>query len=313
MTSDLLFDENDIQKTVEQMTASHLNNIMQLAVFYTGNREIYAINISKIQNFVILDEIEIVPNHDKQSVIAGVADIRGEVVTFINLDRWLGAPPVDASVYRVGIVCNFNRRKIGILVHEIIRIEDKLSSELKIPETKAMKILYMTRIMLEGKEAACSVFDAERLLGECGLGEESAAFVPPPLLTLPDDRRVLIAEDSPTAARKITDFFDSLEIPYELYGDGAALIERLEAVDPKTVGLIVTDLEMPVRDGFSVIAHVKQTPALKAIPVVVNSSMTSKGIVEKVKSLGAADLVNKSDLQALYGLVEHYLQTGGAR
>ena len=310
MTTDFLFDESDIQKTVEQMTGSHLNNIMQLAVFYTGNREIYAINISKIQNFVILDEIEIVPNHSAEGFVVGVADIRGEPVTFVDLDRWLGAAPVPLLEYQVGIVCNFNRKKIGILTREIIRIEDKCSHELKIPETPALKILYLTRIALEGREVACAVFDAEQLLVDCGLVQEAARSAPlhSPIV---QDKQVLIAEDSPSAARKITDFFDSLEIAYELYPNGAELIDRLESIKPEGVGLIVTDLEMPVRDGFQVIAHIKKSPKLSMLPVVVNTSMTGKGIVEKVKQLGAVDLVNKSDVQALYALVERYLGEAG--
>ena len=39
--------------SVEQMTQGHLRNVQQLAVFYTGHNNIYAINIAKVKAFSI--------------------------------------------------------------------------------------------------------------------------------------------------------------------------------------------------------------------------------------------------------------------
>ena len=249
-----MFDENDIAKTIEQMTESHLNNIMQLALFYTANYEVYAMNISKVQNFVILDEVQIVPHHEKASVIVGVAHIRDELVTFVNLDRWLGIPVENENIYNVGIICNFNNKRTGFLVRDIIRIEDKYSYELKKPNSKDLKLLYVTKVDIDGAEVPCSVFDAERLLNEYGLAEVDPLVVDPKVIF--KNKIVLIAEDSKTVANKIKEFFEKLQINYELYENGSDLIERLKNIDVSTLGLIVTDLEMPVTDGFQVISFV---------------------------------------------------------
>ena len=307
MTADFLFDENDIQKTVEQMTGSHLNNIMQLAVFYTANDEVYAINVAKIQNFVILDEIDLVRNHDPQSLILGVSQIRDELVTFVDLDRWLGVAAPDPSLYKVGVVCNFNRTRMGFLVKEIIGIEDRYSNELMTPSTRDLKVLYVTHIQLGDRRQPCTVFDAEKLIKEVGLFAPLEGHLPDQNQPIASDRLVLVAEDSPTASRQISAFLTSLGVSFELYEDGAQLIDRLEHLDPAQIGLIITDLEMPNRDGFQVISHVKASERLKHTPVVVNSSMTSSGIADKIKSLGAVDLVSKSDLQTLYTLLVQHL------
>ncbi|MDR2034537.1 MAG: chemotaxis protein CheW [Helicobacteraceae bacterium] len=301
------YESNDLQKNVEKMTGSHLNNIMQLAVFYTANYEIYAINVAKIQNFVILDEINIVPNRDSKSVIKGVAQVRDELVTFVDLDSWLGMPKYDPSVFTAGVVCNLNCRRIGFFVRDIIGILDKYSFELKIPDSRELKILYVTSVKIGDQEKPCAVFDVERLMIDCGFPTEMPPFTPPKEFSAFISKKVLIAEDSGSAARKLTDFFDSLGITHELYPDGAALISRLDSIDIDEVGLVVTDIEMPVRDGFQVIAHIKRSEKLNRLPVVVNSSMTSGGVVEKVKRLGAVDLVNKSDPRALFELVKHYM------
>ncbi|MDR3347510.1 MAG: chemotaxis protein CheV [Helicobacteraceae bacterium] len=301
---------SDLHKDIEKITASHLNNIMQLAMFYTGNNEVYAVNVAKIQNFVILDEIDIVPSHDDKSIIIGVSEIRGELVTFVNLDKWLGMPPVDPSLFVVGIVCNLNNKRIGFLVKEIIGIEDKYSHELKTPFARTLKIVYVTKVTIGGVEMPCSVFDIERLIADSGFPAEVPAFVPPEQsssLSRFENKAVLIAEDSVTAARKLTDFFDSLTIRQELYTDGQALIKRLEVIDADDIGMVVTDLEMPVLDGFQVITYIKNSARLSHIPIVVNSSMTSSGILEKIKRLGVNDFVNKSDTHALFHLVERFM------
>ncbi|GHS87754.1 chemotaxis protein CheW [Campylobacterota bacterium] len=299
----------DLHESVVKMTESHLNNIMQLALFYTGNNEIYAVNVAKIQSFVILDEIEIVPNRDPNHIIVGVAQVRGELVTFVNLDAWLGMPIVDLSLFTVGVVCNVNCRRVGFFAREIIGIEDRLSSELMMPGTNQLKILYVTQIMIAGIEKSCAIFDIERLMVDCGFPTETPAFV------MPDkesprfkNKKILIAEDSVTAARKLSDFLTSLKIKYELYSDGGELINRLETIDENEIGLIITDSEMPVRDGFQVISYVKTNERLKHIPIVVNSSMTSGGVIEKVKRLGAAEFVNKSDVYSLYNFIKLHLE-----
>ena len=48
-----------ISGSVEQMTQGHLRNVQQLAVFYTGHNNIYAINIAKVKAFIITEEVAI--------------------------------------------------------------------------------------------------------------------------------------------------------------------------------------------------------------------------------------------------------------
>ena len=96
-----------ISGSVEQMTQGHLRNVQQLAVFYTGHNNIYAINIAKVKAFIIRDEVTINDTPKESDVIAGIATIRGEPVTLINLDVWLGLKPLDMSEYKL-IIYIFN-------------------------------------------------------------------------------------------------------------------------------------------------------------------------------------------------------------
>jgi len=52
----------------------------------------------------------------------------------------------------------------------------------------------------------------------------------------------------------------------------------LEVLSSKTVGAVLLDLLMPGMDGFQVIRHVRQEPALKELPILV---MTAKNLTQE--------------------------------
>lgn len=148
---------NDIQENVDYITKSHLRNVMQLAMFYTGSNKIYAVNISKIQSFLIKDNIEIVKTPSADGIIVGVINLRGEMISIVNMDEWIGED-VKEDPYKIIIVCNYNNKKIGILVKDIIKIEEKNSSDLKLPSSNDPKISYVTETVIDNKSELCIVF-----------------------------------------------------------------------------------------------------------------------------------------------------------
>ena len=120
-----------ISDSVEQLTQAHLRNVQQLAVFRTGNDDVYAINIAKIKAFIITEEITITDTPSDTDVIEGIATIRGEPITLINLDRWLGYEKLEMSEYKLIIFCEFNHKQAGFLVKNMVNIVEKTTAELK--------------------------------------------------------------------------------------------------------------------------------------------------------------------------------------
>ena len=133
-----------ISGSVEQMTQAHLRNVQQLAVFYTGHNNIYAINIAKVKAFIITEEVAINDTPRDTNVIAGIATIRGEPVTLINLDAWLGLPALAVLDYKLIIFCEFNHKKIGFLVKDMLDIVEKTTQDLRHTEETNSKITYTT-------------------------------------------------------------------------------------------------------------------------------------------------------------------------
>lgn len=59
--------------------------------------------------------------------------------------------------------------------------------------------------------------------------------------------------------------------------------------------LVLTDIVMPEKDGFTVIEEMKQTEALKNIPVIIISNSGQPVELDRAKSLGVSDWVIKTE------------------
>jgi len=311
-----MFEEEsqNIQDNIDYITKSHLRNVMQLAMFYTGSGSVYAVNISKIQSFLIRDNIDIVKTPSANSIVVGVINLRGEMISVVNLDMWIGEEISD-DPYKIIIVCNYNNKKVGILVKDIIKIEEKNSSDLKLPSGNDPKISYLAETNIDGDDHLCIVFDAEKLLYD--IGDPSVSGNGTTIYdidsfgnieTIKSTKLLLVAEDSRIVMEKLDEFFKKIDIHYELYENGELLLERIRQINPDDIGLVVTDIEMPIKNGYQVIKYLKESPIFSHIPIISLTSMTNQGVLDKVVQLGAIDLVNKADLTKLHTYIKKYLE-----
>ncbi|MGJ0365934.1 chemotaxis protein CheV [Aliarcobacter cryaerophilus] len=294
--------------SVEQMTQGHLRNVQQLAVFYTGHNNIYAINIAKVKAFIITEEVAINDTPKDTNIIAGIATIRGEPVTLINLDAWLGLKPFDTKEYKLIIFCEFNHKKIGFLVKDMLDIVEKTTQELRNTEETNSKITYTTYVKVNNKDELCTVFNAEQLLRDIKWTDDGGRDIKKYVEgKIHSSKKILAAEDSAVAREVLHKFFSQIEVEYEIYPNGAELIDRLEELDPEKVGLVITDIEMPGTDGYQVASFIKNNTKYEHIPVVVNSSMTTDAVKGKMTQIGIDGFVGKTDINALYNITNKLL------
>lgn len=294
--------------SVEQMTQGHLRNVQQLAVFYTGHNNIYAINIAKVKAFIITEEVAINDTPKDTNIIAGIATIRGEPVTLINLDAWLGLKPFDTQEYKLIIFCEFNHKKIGFLVRDMLDIVEKTTQELRHTEETNSKITYTTYVKVNNKDELCTVFNAEQLLRDIKWTDDGGRDIKKYVEgKIHSSKKILAAEDSAVAREVLHKFFSQIEVEYEIYPNGGELIDRIEELDPEKIGLIITDIEMPGTDGYQVASFVKNSSKYEHIPVVVNSSMTTDAVKGKMTRVGIDGFVGKTDINALYNITNKLL------
>ena len=294
--------------SVEQMTQGHLRNVQQLAVFYTGHNNIYAINIAKVRAFIITEEVAINDTPKDTNIIAGIATVRGEPVTLINLDAWLGLKPLDIKEYKLIIFCEFNHKKIGFLVKDMLDIVEKTTQELRHTEETNSKITYTTYVKVNNKDELCTVFNAEQLLRDIKWTDDGGRDIKKYVEgKIHSSKKILAAEDSAVAREVLHKFFNQIEVEYEIYPNGGELIDRLEKLDVDTIGLVITDIEMPGTDGYQVASFIKNNSKYEHIPIVVNSSMTTDAVRGKMNRIGVDAFVGKTDINSLFKITNQLL------
>jgi two-component system, chemotaxis family, chemotaxis protein CheV len=297
-----------ISGSVEQMTQAHLRNVQQLAVFYTGHKNIYAINIAKVKAFIITEEVAINDTPRDTNVIAGIATIRGEPVTLINLDAWLGLPALEVNDYKLIIFCEFNHKKIGFLVKDMLDIVEKTTQDLRHTEETNSKITYTTYVKVNNKDELCTVFNAEQLLRDIHWTNDGESEVNKYVDEKLDSTKVILAaEDSGVAREILNKFFKKTGAKFEIYSNGELLIKRLEELNPNDIGMVLTDIEMPGTDGYQVASYVKNNKKFEHIPVIVNSSMTTDAVRSKMNNIGVDGFVGKTDIPNLFELTKKHL------
>ena len=74
---------------------------------------------------------------------------------------------------------------------------------------------------------------------------------------------------------------------------------------------VITDIEMPEMDGFSLTRHIRGNSELKDLPTLMHSSLSGQCNVEKGKALGVTDYVTKFQPTELRDkLIQHLVRSG---
>ncbi len=120
---------------------------------------------------------------------------------------------------------------------------------------------------------------------------------------------VLVVDDSISVRRVIVRHLRRMGLDVDEASDGLEALGRLRA---RPYRLIVTDLEMPRLDGFELLAEVKRSEHLAAIPVIAASTKLDDETRRRVLALGArAFLAKPVDPAALAHVVSPLLAPAG--
>jgi DNA-binding response OmpR family regulator len=106
-------------------------------------------------------------------------------------------------------------------------------------------------------------------------------------------KKILIVEDDKFLANAYRVKLTKAGFETQLATDGDEAIKVLESFRPD---LIILDLVMPVKDGFTTLKELKEHESYKTIPVIIASNLGQKEDREKALGLGASDFVVKSDI-----------------
>jgi len=296
-------------REIDERTNLTGNSMFELLLFRLGEaggtqkRELFGINVFKVREIMVMPEITAMVN--APASVMGVANIRGQMIPVINLPQITGCNP--SKGLGILLVTEFARTTQAFAVeevNEIVRLEWKqvLSAE----GTGGGLVTSIARLDGNAENTRLAqVLDVEQILRDVFPEQHNAikedAVMPQP--TLVPGSFVLAADDSAVARMMIEQGLKAMNVPYQMTRSGKEAWDRLCELHTQTqaqgksirdkVALVLTDLEMPEMDGFTLTRNIKQDPRFAGIPVIIHSSLTGTTNESHVKSVGADAYVAK--------------------
>ncbi|MFN3151860.1 chemotaxis protein [Bremerella sp.] len=266
-------------------------NEAEILVFEVGGQT-FGVNVAKVKEVLGITKVTALP--EGHPAIEGVVRIRQEVVTLIHLGHFLygDTPEVASKDSDCLLLLEFNQRPIAFRVnrvHRIYRVSWKATRPL--PMTPGMNAPITSVVLIDGKLVQILDFESigADVAGVCDESSSGVSRIDAPNIP------VVFAEDSRMISEMLSDHLQEAGFT-NMHGfvDGQAAWEYLEAVaeDETTdtirekVGILITDIEMPRMDGFSLAKHVRMHPVLGSLPIVIFSSLVSRDNEKKGQQVG---------------------------
>lgn len=289
-----------ILDSVNQRTQLVGQNRLELLTFRLNGRQRYGINVFKVKEVLQCPKLTAMPNLHR--LVKGVAHIRGQTVSVIDLSLAVGArPTVDVDKSFV-VIAEFNRTIQAFLVSSVERIINMRWEAILPPPEAAGKGNYLTAVTNIDNELV-EILDVEKILAEiapvneimnASIGEEIAHAEQEKAIV----RRILIADDSSVARKQVQRAIESIGFECILTKDGKDAYEKLlsmakEGSIYEQICLVISDIEMPEMDGYTLTAEIRRHNELKNLYVILHSSLSGVFNQAMVERVGANSFIAK--------------------
>jgi len=293
---------------IDERTNLTSSNKFELLLFRLGQsansdqRELFGINVFKVREILVMPPITSMANTSPH--VMGIANIRGQIIPVINLASVVRCKP--ANGLGILLVTEFARSTQAFAVEEVSEIV-RLEWQQVLSAEGQGGGLVTSIARLDGDVEStrlAQVLDVEQILQDVMPPEKQASGVGAGIkIALPAGTVVLAADDSALARSMIEQALSSMNVPYVMTKTGKEAWDRLQSIhtqaqmEGKTVrdkvALVLTDLEMPEMDGFTLTRNIKSDARFKSIPVVIHSSLTGAANEGHVKTVGADAYIAK--------------------
>jgi two-component system chemotaxis response regulator CheV len=304
---------SNLLNSVNQRTNLAGQNRFELLLFRLNGPQPFGINVFKVREVIQCPTLTEMPG--AHPCVKGIAHLRGEPVMVLDLAEATTGKGIGRTENAFVIVTEYNRSVQGFLVSSVDKIVNLTWEQIKPPPQGAGKSHYLTAVT-EIENKLVQIIDVEKVYAEImpvdeDVSEDTKAQSKGLAL---DKILVLVADDSGVARNQIKRALDSIQVRSELVKDGQEALDWLrnkakEWGDNIThrVPLLISDIEMPRMDGYTLAAEIKAEPALRPIHIILHSSLSGVFNEAMVKKVGADQFIAKFHPDELLTAVNHWL------
>jgi two-component system chemotaxis response regulator CheV len=281
---------------VDQRTQLAGHNRFELLLFKLAGKQSFGINVFKVQEVIQCPPLTQIPK--AHSVVCGVAYLRNRTIPILDLSMAIGMPELKRDGSNFVIVTEYNRSVQGFMVDSVDRIINIGWSTVKAPPKGAGKEGYLTAVT-QVDDQLIEVIDVEKVMKEVIGGQEDVSEGLIDAEVVAQQNNVLIVDDSSVARNQIKRVLEQMGATCLTLKDGQQAWDHLsglvnEGVDvPRHYTMIISDVEMPVMDGYTLARKIKDDPSLKGVYLILHTSLSGVFNTDMVKKVGADQFLPK--------------------
>ncbi len=266
----------------------------------------FGVNVAKVMQVIESPNL-VHPESAEHPCFLGTIPLRNHILPVLDLATWLDLEKDDQK-YDIVIVTEFSQTVSGFQVSGVTEIHRVGWGQVLSPD-KFMSSFNDSCIIgiVEREDRFIQLLDLESILADLdptlgGKINETAAVAT-------EAYTALVCDDSPTIRAMLEKSLTAANFKHTIVHNGEEARKTLEqikkiAYDEKKpikdyVEIVISDIEMPLMDGFSLTKWIRQDDDFKDTPVILYSSIITKELKHKGESVGANAQVSKPDLHLL--------------
>ena len=285
--------------SVDMRTQLAGRNRLELLLFRLGGKQLYGINVFKVQEVIRCPPLTNMPKSNPK--VVGVAHLRKKTIPVMDLSLAINHQPVQDIKNSFVIVTEYNRYTQGFLVNSVDRICNMNWKDILPPPKGSGASSYLTAVTHVDKELV-EIIDVERVFADVmGVSEDIDQNILEEATQIESSlpRHVLVVDDSSVARNQVKRVLEKMGIECTLGKDGQDGLEILTRwADEGTpinekIAMVISDIEMPRMDGYTLTTEIRKDPRLQGLFVILHTSLSGVFNNSMVQKVGADHFIPK--------------------
>lgn len=279
-------------------------NELEIVIFQSGPF-IFGINVMKVREIITM--LPLTPLPGTPEAIMGLIELRGEVMTVIDLPMVIGHPRDVGDNDRL-IVCEFNGEKSVLRVDQVTEIKRISWEQIDTPSDLARGMQGITNGVVKTGDQMIILLDYERIALELSRKDIMARESVKRLGARErSNKHVWIAEDSEMLRTLIIDTLDDAGyFNTTIFNNGKEALDAFEQSDVHC-DLLITDIEMPQMDDLHLTKRLREMDRFADLPIIIFSSLISDDLKHKGDAVGANAQITKPEIGMLIATLDEFL------
>ncbi|EGP1156756.1 chemotaxis protein CheV [Salmonella enterica] len=316
---------DNFQKDIDDRANLTLSNRFELLLFRLGTSlheqksELFGINVFKLREIVPMPAFT--RPAGMKAPLLGMVNIRDQVIPVIDLPAVAGCKPETGL--NILLITEYARSVQAFAVESVENIM-RLDWQQVHTAEKAVNGRYITSIACldDNKETnnLALVLDVEQILYDIVPSSHDlrATNLKTNKFYITPGAVAIVAEDSKVARAMLEKGLNAMGIPHQMNVTGKDAWERIQQLAQEAeaegkpisekIALVLTDLEMPEMDGFTLTRKIKTDERLKKIPVVIHSSLSGSANEDHIRKVKADGYVAKFEINELSSVIQEVLE-----